>query len=624
MSVNIPKSAGEERINRALRTTSAVVAAVAIIGTGAYLISRLPKARPIDTAPALGPRDSLAARQSSAAALPAIPLRDVAAASGLTFTRSNGARGEKLLPETMGGGVGVLDADNDGDQDIVLIDGHSTTRSTVRLFRNDTAAPDASRATSMQFIELAQCGLACDIDGMGLAVGDFNGDGRADLYVTGVGANTLFRNDSTETEIRFVDVTKESGADPVAEHSRWATSAGFFDADRDGDLDLLVCNYVQWSREIDLSVNYTLAGVGRAYGPPTGFAGDDLLYLRNSGDGTFADATQDAGFTVRNAQGLPIGKALGLVFIDPDHDGDLDVVVANDTVAKGFFVNDGRGHFQNQAAECGIAFDQNGAPTGAMGIDAAFLRSVGHGENNDLAIAIGNFANEPDSLLVSRSESTAFSDDAIIEGLAAPTRAVLTFGLLFVDIDLDGDVDLAQANGHIEDQINRVQPSQTYAQRGQLFINRGVTAPCFLELPPQSIGDLATPRVGRGLSYADFDQDGDLDLVLAQVAGPVALLRNDQALQHHWLRIVLRGAAPNTGAIGAEIELSSGGKTQRRLVSATRSYLSQSELPCSFGLGGASQVERLQVRWPSGVTQVIPVGSVDQTITITESAGAAR
>ncbi|MSR45404.1 MAG: CRTAC1 family protein [Phycisphaerales bacterium] len=620
MSASPRDTEGESIINDAFRRSSAVVAMMVVIGAGVYFIARMPRTQTIDATPAPGPIDTETPRVAIAAQLPQIPLRDVAVESGLMFSRDNGARGGKLLPETMGGGVGVLDVDNDGDQDIILIDGPSTANASLRLFRNDTSLAPAhmGKASPMSFTEVKECGLACNLDGMGLAIGDSNGDGRTDVLVTGVGETRLFRNDSTEQTIQFQDVTTESGVNPPSAQMRWGTSAGFFDPDFDGDLDLLVCNYVQWSPQIDRDVSYTLAGIGRAYGPPYGFAGDDLLFLRNRGDGTFSDETRVAGFQVHGSDGRAVGKALGLVFVDPDNDGDLDVVIANDTVAKGFFVNDGTGHFENRAAESGIAFDQNGAPTGAMGIDAAFLRGLHTGGENDLAIAIGNFANEPDSLYVSRGESNHFADDAIVWGLAAPTRSVLTFGLVFADMDLDGDQDIVQANGHIESEINRVQPSQTYAQRGQLFINRGTESPRFIELPSSSVGDLATPRIGRGLTYADFDGDGDLDLVLAQSHGPVALLRNDQTTGNHWLRITLQGKSPNTSAIGAEIELVSGGVTTRRMVSATRSYLSQSDLSVTFGLGTATKVDRIQIRWPHGRIQVLDAPQIDQTISVSE------
>lgn len=615
------KSSGEEKMNRALRMSGSVIALIVVIGAGAYFISRIPKTRSVDPTPAPGPADIQDARANKAAQQPSVPFVDIAAASGLVFTHKNGANGGKLLPETMVGGVAVFDADGDGRQDIAFACATEWTgepfasspvagTSSIQLFLNTTAkVPGAS----ISFVNVANCGLTSNLFAMGIAAGDYDGDGRVDLYVTGVGANQLFRNESLVGAPKFLNVTESARADPKWNHPRWGTSTGFFDADADGDLDLIAANYVQWSPEIDKRVDFQLAGLGRSYGPPTGFEGDDLLFLRNLGDGTFEDATQSAGFAVRNSLGNPIGKALAVIFVDPDQDGNLDVVVANDTVANGFFVNDGKGHFTERAAASGLAFDRNGAATGAMGMDSGYLRSINESNGTDLAIAIGNFANEPDSLYISRGATCNFSDDAIVEGLAAPSRGVLTFGLLLTDIDLDGDLDIAQVNGHIEDEINRIQPSQTYAQRGQLFINTGPAVPCFIELPASAIGDLATPRVGRGLAAGDFDLDGDCDLVLTQVSGPVALLRNDRVNKNHWLRVEL-----NPPAIGAQIELESAGMVQRRLVSPTRGYLSQSELPVVFGLGGAERIDRLTVRWPSGRSMNYTVDGVDRVIVLDE------
>lgn len=622
------KTPGEKKIESALRKSSSVIALIVLIGGGAYFISRIPKTRTQDPTPAPGPIDTKNARVNKAAQQPLVPFVDVAATSGLVFTHETGATGAKLLPETMVGGVAIFDADGDGRQDIAFTCGTAWSgepfasppvagQSSVHLFLNTTPHTPGAQ---ISFAEAVDCGLTSTIYGMGIAAGDFDGDGRTDLYVTGVGANQLFHNetpkDAEHGAPKFVDVTRSSGADPQWDHPRWGTSAGFFDGDGDGDLDLVVANYVRWSPEIDRRVDFRLAGLGRAYGPPTGFEGDDLLYLRNQGDGTFEDATQSAGFAVRNSLGHSVGKALGVIFVDPDQDGDLDIVVANDTVGNGFFVNDGTGHFTEHAAASGLAFDRNGAATGAMGIDSGYLRSINQPGGEDLAIAIGNFANEPDSLYISRGTTSNFSDDAIVEGLAAPSRSMLTFGLLMTDVDLDGDLDLVQANGHIEDEINRIQPSQTHAQRGQLFMNAGPAVPCFIELPPAAIGDLATPRIGRGLAAGDFDLDGDLDFVMTQAGGPAALLRNDRVNDHHWLRVDLRGIAAH--AIGAQVEVESGGSVQRRLVSPTRGYLSQSELPVIFGLGSADKVVRLTVRWPSGQSQTVSVEGVDRTIVVVE------
>ena len=610
--------APEEKIHRAFRRSGSVIVVLALIVVGVYFIVRIPKTRPVDPTPAVGPVDLKESRTELAQQQVSIPFVDIAAESGLIFTHITGAQGGKLLPETMVGGVAVFDADGDGRQDIAFACGTAWTgqafesdpvagASSVSLFLNTTAR---RAGAAISFAKALDCGLTTNIYGMGMAAGDYDGDGRIDLYVTGVGSNQLFQNQTAVGgSPRFIDVTASAAADPKWDHSRWGTSAGFFDADGDGDLDLLVANYVQWSPELDRAVDFQLAGVGRAYGPPTGFEGDDVLFLSNNGNGTFADATKTAGFAVRNSLGHRVGKALAIVFVDPDQDGDLDVVVANDTTANGFFVNNGAGHFTERAAASGLAFDRNGSATAAMGIDSGYLRSKSLAGGEDLAIAIGNFANEPDSLFISRGKTPIFTDDAVVEGLAAPSRAVLTFGLLLTDLDLDGDLDLVQTNGHIEDQINRIQPSQTYAQRGQVFLNTGSTAPCFIELPASAIGDLATPRIGRGLAAGDFDLDGDVDLVLTQSGGPVALLRNDFASTHHWIGI---DCGPH--AIGTHIEIEALGIVQRRLISPTRSYLTQCATPALFGLGNAKQVDRLTIRWPDGQTQTVPVEKMDHTI----------
>lgn len=620
-------SDGEATISRALRTSGAVVVALVVIGVGGYLLARIPRTPPIDPRTAPGPINEQPARENRGAREQPIPFTDIANESGVRFVHLTGATGEKLLPETLVGGVAIIDADSDGRQDIVLARGTAWTgapfasapfagRSSVALFLNRT---DALPGSAITFDEAASCGLDTQIYAMGIAAADYDGDGRVDLFITGVGENRLFRNETPKGGVvRFTDSTVEANADPKGDHLRWGTSAGFFDADQDGDLDLLVANYVQWSPDIDRKVDFRLAGVGRAYGPPTGFEGDDLLYLRNRGDGTFEDATAGAGFAARSSLGRPVGKALGLVFIDPDLDGDLDVVVANDTLANGFFVNDGHGHFDERGAQSGLAYDRNGAATGAMGIDAGYLRSrIRDPRADDLAIAIGNFANEPDSLYISRGATSVFTDDAVIEGLAAPTRGVLTFGLVLEDLDRDGDLDLAQANGHIEDEIGRLQLSQTFAQPGQVFVNTQDGPPCFVELPKAAIGALAVPRIGRGLATGDFDLDGDADLVMTQAGGATALLRNDS--EHgHWLRVELTGVAPNTTAIGARVELIAGGRFQRRLVNPTRSYLSQCERAVTFGLGEATSTDLLTVRWPSGLTEIIEVAEIDRVLRLTQ------
>ena len=574
--------AGEARIRRALWWSLGAMAVVA--GVVAALLMRT---SPVDSAPAapsLAPRP---APLSTGAAVPPLPFTDVTAAAGIDFVHHTGAYGERLLPETMGGGVAFLDYDNDGDQDLLLVDSdvwpwrdaRSSTGSRLYRNRGDGVFDDVSAAT----------GVDAPLYGMGVAVGDYDGDGYIDVYLTAVGRNRLLRNLNGE---RFADVTEATGV--AGAEDAWSTSAAFFDSDGDGDLDLFVCNYVAWSPSIDREVDFRLTGVGRAYGPPTDFPGADSTLYRNDG-GVFVDVSEEAGVQVRHpATGLPVGKALAVRPLDVNGDGHLDLAVANDTVGNFLFVNQGDGRFRERAAQAGFAFDTSGAATGAMGIDAARYANDGR-----VAVAIGNFANEMSSFYVQRPGESLFSDDAVVAGIGAPSRRALTFGLLFADVDLDGAADLIAANGHVEPEINRVQASQRYAQPAQLFWNCG--AACgWRFVAADQVGDLATPLVGRGAAYADIDNDGDLDLAITQVGGRPALLRNDQRRGHRWVRLRLVGTAPNRHAIGAVVSVRTGNRTQTRMVMPARSYLAQVELPLTFGLGAARQVDEVTVRWADG------------------------
>jgi hypothetical protein len=350
-------------------------------------------------------------------------------------------------------------------------------------------------------------------------------------------------------------------------------------------------------------------GVGRAYGQPFNFEGAFSHLYHNEGGGRFKEVTPESGLQVRNpSTGMPMAKTLGILPLDLDGDGWIDLVVANDTIQNFVFHNKRNGTFEEIGARTGIAFDSTGVTRGAMGIDAAYYRN-----NGALGIAIGNFANEMTALYVAQKDPLLFDDEAIAEGVGPASRLLLKFGLFFFDYDLDGRLDLLTANGHLENEIGKIQASQTYAQPAQLFWNCGTNAgPGFLVAPPEKTGpELFKPIVGRGAAYADIDGDGDLDVILFQNGGPPLLLRNDQSLGHHWLRFQLIGTKANRDAIGALIRVRVGGQTLIRQVMPTRSYLSQSELPVTIGLGASDHFDDLEVIWPGGQKQNIDSARID-------------
>ncbi len=553
-----------------------------------------------------------ATRQRSDVELPSIPLNEISRAAGIDFRHVSGANGAKLLPETMGGGGGFFDFDNDGDQDLLLVnsrhwpgDDNEAAPATSALYENDGTG---------QFTDIsAGSGLDITAYGMGCAFGDYDGDGLTDVYLTSVGPNFLFRNLGAG---KFEDVTAAAGV--AGGEDDWGTSCGWFDYDRDGDLDLFVCNYVVWSREYDESQSFKLVGNERAYGRPQSFGGTFPLFFENQGDGTFREIAEEAGLWVRNpSTDGPVAKSLGVTFFDFDNDQDLDIVVANDTVPNFLFENRFPEPFREIGMSTGVAFDIDGNARGAMGVDIGAIRN-----SEATAIAIGNFSNEMTAFYVSPEGDLFFTDEAVSNGLGPQTRLSLTFGVAFLDLDLDGRLDLLTANGHLENEINRVLPSQNYEQEPQLFWNagqQGVTE--YLLLSETELGDeFFHPIVGRGATYADIDSDGDVDFLLTNLNGEPELFRNQQQLGHHWLRVRLRGTASGREAIGARIEIVSDGQIQKRVVMPTRGYLTQSELVATFGLEDATKIERLRVDWPSGRTTELSDVSVDQVLEIQEPA----
>ena len=594
----------EAIIRRAFYWSLGVIAGVACVAAVLWFLLR-EDATPllVEEAVVTGPvRVPATSRETP----PVVRFTDITAAAGIDFVHVNGRYGEKLMPETIGSGAAFIDYDNDGDQDLLLVNssewpGHEQgSQATLALYRNDGSGrfEDVTRAS----------GLAIHCYGMGVAVGDYDNDGWTDLYITTLGSNYLLHNAGG----RFSDVTASAGVAGLDDD--WSTVAAFIDYDNDGDLDLFVGNYVLWSRKINLEIDFQVTGLGRAYGAPNHFTGAANRLYRNEGDGSFSDVSHTAGIVITDpVTGLPEGKTLGVAPVDYDGDGWLDLFVANDTDRNFLYHNLGNGRFEEVGSLEGIAYDRNGKSTSAMGIDAAWFRN-----DAELGVGIGNFANEMSSLFVTAEGAAPFADEAILEGFGPASRLALTFGLFFFDYDLDGRQDLFQANGHLESDINIVQPSQTYAQSPQLFWNCGETCRSrFVEVSDS--GDLNEALVGRGAAYADIDGDGDLDVVVVQNGRRAVLLRNDQQLGHHWLRLHLQGRASNRSAIGARVELTAGGTRQRRLVMPTRSYLSQVELPLTFGLGAANRVDALRVTWPNGQVQHVTVGQLDTQISVVQA-----
>jgi hypothetical protein len=505
-------------------------------------------------------------------------LSDVTTAAGIDFHHNSGAFGAKYLPETMGPGCAFLDYDGDGWLDILLVNGmdwpgHKRQRSTLKLYRNNR------NGTFSDVTERA--GLAVEMYGMGVAVADFNNDGFADILITAVGQNRLFQNTGAG---HFLDVTEKAG---LGGRNGFSTSALWFDFDRDGFLDLLVCNYVKWSPQLD--VFCSVDGKRKSYCTPEAYHGDTCWLFRNRGNGTFEDVTAKSGIFD------PTSKSLGVALVDYDRDGWPDVLIANDTQPNKLYRNLHNGVFEDVAVRAGVAFSEDGKARAGMGIDAADFDNSGVE-----GIAITNFDNEM-MALYRPSRPGMYTDAAIPAGVGQASRESLGFGCSFLDINLDGRLDLLAVNGHIDETVRQIRGNAGYAQPPHLFLNLGGGR--FRDVAPLAGGGFAAPKVARGLAYGDFDRDGDLDVLITTNKGPPHLYRNDVAPGAHSLRMRLIGTKSNRDAIGAVVRLTTPEGTQSRTVKTGSSYLSQSEPTQTFGLGSRESATRVIVEWPSGAVQ---------------------
>jgi hypothetical protein len=505
---------------------------------------------------------------------PGFRLHDVTAASGLNFRHHNGAFGAKYLPETMGPGCAFLDYDNDGWLDILLINGqdwpsHRRQRSTPQLWRNNRNGTftDVTRAA----------GLDVEIYGLGVAVADFDNDGFPDLYITAVGQNRLFRNNRQGA---FIDVTHRAG---LGGRQAFSTSALWFDFDRDGLLDLFVCNYVRWSPELD--VRCSMDGKSKSYCTPEAYRGSTCWLFRNKGDGTFEDWTAKSGIFD------PSSKSLGVAMLDLDSNGWPGLFVANDTQPNKLYRNRGDGTLEEAAVSLGVAFSEDGKARAGMGVDAADYDRSGR-----LSIAVTNFDNEMIGLY--RPNGKSFVDHANAAGLGAATRDRLGFGCLFGDFDLDGHPDLIAVNGHIDDTVRNAGRQSSHAQVPNLFLNDGRGH--FRDLATSLGPAFAQPKIARGVALGDFDNDGDLDVLLTTNGGPAYLYRNDLGNGHRSLRLHLEGRKSNRDAIGAIVKVHDASGVQTQMVKSGSSYLSSSDLTLTFGLARRESVDRVVIYWPSG------------------------
>ena len=540
---------------------------------------------------------------------PKVVFTDITEQSGLDFVRYYS--GGKWVPEVHAGGIAFLDYDLDGDQDLFLVNGtpwpwdeEPDELPTNRMYSNDGTG---------KFTDVTkEVGLADSYMGMGVAVGDYDSDGDPDLYVTTYGVNHLYRN---EDGVFIEQPDAGVGGDSEAQ----SVSAGFFDYDNDGDLDLFVTNYTTWSPDIQRRLDIRVAKTGKPRVPsPQKLEGDYCVLYRNDGNGRFTDVSEPSGIRITDEEGRPVAKALSVNFVDFDDNGFLDIFVANDMVRNFALLNQGDGTFVDKAAELGLAYNNEGKVTATMGSDYAY-----YSDTEALALAAGNFSKQATSMWVALKPGL-FGDISTEEGIGTPTFPYVTFGLFFVDYDLDGREDLFQVNGHVHEDKEMLGRKATFRQSSQLFWNTGRESRIYEEIPLDEMGDLGIQLSGRGATFADIDGDGDLDFAVSQMVGPARLFRNDQDLGHNWIRFQLEGTNSNLDAIGAWVEIQAGGKVQKKPVMPTRSFVSQVERTVTFGLEKVDKENNVRVLWPDGTYEDLTGMEVNKTHRIRQSEDAPK
>ncbi|HZQ53879.1 MAG TPA: CRTAC1 family protein [Bryobacteraceae bacterium] len=523
-----------------------------------------------------------------------IRFADVTQKAGIHFLHHSGATGKKYLPETLGAGCAFVDLDGDGWPDILFINGKDFSnrgqRTFPALYRNNRNGT---------FTDITKgSGLEIEMYGMGVAVADYDNDGLADIYITALEGDHLFHN---EGHGHFRDVTPASGI----HNANFGTSAAWFDYDRDGKADLFVANYVTWSPQKDLWCS--LDGATKSYCTPESYKGTSCKLYHNLGGGKFEDVTQKAGF------GDTTSKSLGVVVFDYNRDGWPDIFVSNDTQPSKLYKNNGNGTFTEEGMQAGVAYGEDGVARGAMGVDAADYDHSGKPH-----LLVGNFANQMLGLYHNEGNGF-FVDEAPASTVGRASLLSLTFGVFFFDFDLDGYPDIFAANGHIEPDINRIQPKVQYREAPLLFRNEGNG---HFENVSNNVGpDFERPILARGAGYADYDHDGDLDVLISTNNGPSLLYRNDGGNRNNWICVRLNGTRSNRSGLGAVVHVESALGKQWRTVHSGSSYCSQSDLALTFGLAHDRVINSLSVDWPSGTHQQFKNVPVDQFLKIDESAG---